>query len=132
METIRAHGVVVSHPLSMREALGSIPSVSKKAWPRKLPSQCRERGRERREREREREREGVRERREREREGERQREEREKEKEREREREGGANVGTTMPNRIVFVQIISLSYPAIDEMAHLPLPPDSKLKCTYE
>ena len=24
----RAHGVVVSHPLSMREALGSIPSVS--------------------------------------------------------------------------------------------------------
>jgi hypothetical protein len=23
-----AHGVVVSHPLSMREALGSIPSVS--------------------------------------------------------------------------------------------------------
>ena len=25
----RAHGVVVSHPLSMREALGSIPSVSK-------------------------------------------------------------------------------------------------------
>ena len=24
-----AHGVVVSHPLSMREALGSIPSVSK-------------------------------------------------------------------------------------------------------
>ena len=25
---IRAHGVVVSHPLSMREALGSIPSVS--------------------------------------------------------------------------------------------------------
>ena len=27
--TDRAHGVVVSHPLSMREALGSIPSVSK-------------------------------------------------------------------------------------------------------
>ena len=26
---IRAHGVVVSHPLSMREALGSIPSVSR-------------------------------------------------------------------------------------------------------
>ena len=26
--TNRAHGVVVSHPLSMREALGSIPSVS--------------------------------------------------------------------------------------------------------
>ena len=26
--TIWAHGVVVSHPLSMREALGSIPSVS--------------------------------------------------------------------------------------------------------
>ena len=25
----RAHGVVVSHPLSMREALGSIPSVSR-------------------------------------------------------------------------------------------------------
>ena len=25
----RAHGVVVSHPLSMREALGSIPSVPK-------------------------------------------------------------------------------------------------------
>ena len=25
---VRAHGVVVSHPLSMREALGSIPSVS--------------------------------------------------------------------------------------------------------
>ena len=25
---LRAHGVVVSHPLSMREALGSIPSVS--------------------------------------------------------------------------------------------------------
>ena len=24
----RAHGVAVSHPLSMREALGSIPSVS--------------------------------------------------------------------------------------------------------
>ena len=24
----RAHGVVVSHPLSMREVLGSIPSVS--------------------------------------------------------------------------------------------------------
>ena len=24
----RAHGVVVSHPLSMREALGSIPSVN--------------------------------------------------------------------------------------------------------
>ena len=24
----RAHGVVISHPLSMREALGSIPSVS--------------------------------------------------------------------------------------------------------
>ena len=27
-ESMRAHGVVVSHPLSMREALGSIPSVS--------------------------------------------------------------------------------------------------------
>ena len=26
--SIWAHGVVVSHPLSMREALGSIPSVS--------------------------------------------------------------------------------------------------------
>ena len=26
--TLRARGVVVSHPLSMREALGSIPSVS--------------------------------------------------------------------------------------------------------
>ena len=25
---IRAHGVVVSHPLCMRKALGSIPSVS--------------------------------------------------------------------------------------------------------
>ena len=29
----RAHGVVVSHPLSMREALGSIPSVSIMALP---------------------------------------------------------------------------------------------------
>jgi hypothetical protein len=28
MSCARAHGVVVSHPLSMREALGSIPSVS--------------------------------------------------------------------------------------------------------
>ena len=27
-DAMRAHGVVVSHPLSMREALGSIPSVS--------------------------------------------------------------------------------------------------------
>ena len=31
----RAHGVVVSHPLSMREALGSIPSVS--TYTRPLP-----------------------------------------------------------------------------------------------
>ena len=28
---LRAHGVVVSHPLRMRKALGSIPSVSKLA-----------------------------------------------------------------------------------------------------
>ena len=79
---------------------------------------------------RERERKGGREREKREREGEKDREKRGRKTK--REREGGANVGTTMPNRIVFVQIISLSYPAIDEMAHLPLPLDSKLKCTYE
>ena len=35
--TIWARGVVVSHPLSMREALGSIPSVSMSA---KIPSLC--------------------------------------------------------------------------------------------
>ena len=28
----RARGVVVSHPLGMREALGSIPSVSRHIW----------------------------------------------------------------------------------------------------
>ena len=29
---LRAHGVVVSHPLRMRKALGSIPSVSIGQW----------------------------------------------------------------------------------------------------
>ena len=33
-----AHGVVVSHPLSMREALGSIPSVSISSTSPSLPS----------------------------------------------------------------------------------------------
>ena len=34
----RAHGVVVSHPLRMRKALGSIPSVSKPFLPLMQPS----------------------------------------------------------------------------------------------
>ena len=37
----RAHGVVVSRPLSMREALGSIPSVSKSPTIHNDPFTCR-------------------------------------------------------------------------------------------
>ncbi len=37
--TVRAHGVVVSHPLCMRKALGSIPSVRKMAGPRAAQAQ---------------------------------------------------------------------------------------------
>ena len=36
----RAHGVVVSHPLSMREALGSIPSVSSCAARSRFADAC--------------------------------------------------------------------------------------------